>query len=198
MKRNGRNSLFKRLLSRESTAAGAGAHSTGHAQGTSVSPQPSVAGGAERRLSGAELEQAYRNLMMENLVLSESNQRLHERLARREEGLEESPAARELIRAQRNALAERSHRMRELEYENKQLQRERKKWIEENERLLGRLQQLEGADQRGAEYRRELAEVKAALRAKTNELLTMTDRYYQLEARLTISVPTTSAANGDF
>ena len=196
MKRNGRNSLFRRLLSRESTEAEV--HATGHAQGTGVSPQPPVVGGAERRLSGAELEQAYRNLMMENLVLSESNQRLHERLARREEGLEESPAARELIRAQRNALAERSHRMRELEYENKQLQRERKKLVEENERLIGRLQQLERAEQRGAEYRRELTEVKAALRAKTNELLMMTDRYYQLEAKLTISVPTTSAANGDF
>ena len=91
--------------------------------------------GAPGRLSGSSLEQAYRDLLLENQVLVESNQRLHERLARTESGLEESPAAKQLIRSQRNALADRSHKLRELAYEVKRLQRDKKKLVEENRRM---------------------------------------------------------------
>ncbi len=153
-------------------------------------------------LSPSELEQAYRNLLMENLVLVESNQRLHDRLARQDAGLEDSPATRQLLQAQRNALAERSHRLRELEYENKQLARKYRKLSEQHQLLLG---QGAGGHDEAARLRRELddckaelADARAALREKSGALLQLTDRYYQLEARLKMRLPTTQAANGDF
>jgi predicted nucleic acid-binding Zn-ribbon protein len=152
-------------------------------------------------LTPTELEQAYRNLLMENLVLVESNRRLHERLARQEGGLEDSPATRQLLQTQRNALAERSHRLRELEYENKQLTRNYKKLSEQHQRLLG---QGGGRDE-VARLRRELegckaelAEARTALHEKSSDLLQLTDRYYQLEARLKPKLPTTQAANSHF
>jgi seryl-tRNA synthetase len=148
------------------------------------------------------LEQAYRELMLENQVLTESNERLHERLARQESGLEESPAARQLIRAQRNALAERSHKLRELEYENQKLKRDQKKLIEENRKLAASLarhmQDIQPLLHQEETSRRELANAKSALRAKTNELLKLTDKYYQLEAKTTPRPPPSSAANGHF
>ena len=76
-------------------------------------------------LSGSELEQAYRNLLVENMVLVEQCA-LATGSRDATPGLEGRRLPR-LIRAQRNALAERSHRLRELDYENKQLIRERKK-----------------------------------------------------------------------
>jgi dynactin complex subunit len=158
--------------------------------------------GATGGLSPSELEQAYRNLLMENMVLVESNRRLHERLARQDAGLEDSPATRQLLQAQRNALAERSHRLRELEYENKQLTRNYNKLSEQHQRLLG-----QGAGDRDevARLRRELevrktelAQTRTALQEKSSALLKLTDRYYQLEARVKPSLPATQAANGDF
>ncbi len=150
-------------------------------------------------LSGSALEQAYRELLLETQVLAESNERLHERLAQRERGLEESPAARELIRAQRHALAERSHRLRELEYENKRLTREQNRLVEENRRLAASLarhmQDIQPLLRQEELSRRELADAKAALREKTNELLRLTDKYYQLEARGRPQPPPSSAAN---
>ena len=48
-------------------------------------------------------------------------------------------------------------------------------------------------------YRRELGDAKAELRDKNNELLKITDRYYQMEARNRPQQPPPSAAaNGDF
>ena len=153
-------------------------------------------------LSGDSLEKAYRDLLLENQVLVESNARLHDRLARRDSGLEESPAARELIRAQRNALAERSHRLRELEYENKQIKRQQKKLYEENRRLSASLakhmEDIQPLLRREELGRRELEQAKQQLREKTGELHKLTDKYYQLQARTRRQPPPSSAANGDF
>jgi len=148
-------------------------------------------------LTGAALEQAYRDLMLENQVLNETNERLHERLARIESGLEESPAAKQLIRAQRNALAERSHRLREVQYENLNLKREHKKLVRENQKLSADLarhmRDIQPLLQQEELRRRELEEAKAALREKSNALARLTDKYYQLEAR---SKPRSSARGG--
>ena len=154
------------------------------------------------KLTGSALEQAYRDLLLQNEVLAESNLRLHERLARRDSGAEESPAARELIRAQRNALAERSHRLRELEYENKKLKRQQKKFYEENKRLSASLsrhmQDIQPLLRREELSRIELVQAQQKLREKTSALAQLTDRYYQLEARSKPQPPPSSAANGDY
>lgn len=159
-------------------------------------------GAATGRLSGAELEQAYRDLLLENQVLAESNQHLSDRLMQRQRGFEDSPAARELIRAQRNALAERSRLMRELEYQNKQLKREHNRLIEENRRLASSLARhmddLQPLLRKEEAARRDLARARAELREKTNELARLTDRLYQLEARMKPQPPTSSAANSNF
>ena len=153
------------------------------------------------KLKGSALEHAYRALLLENQVLQESNQRLHERIARQENGLEESPAARELIRAQRDALAERSHRLRQLEYEAKQLQRERKKLLASNQQLsvglAKKTEEVRVLTQRQETDGLALAEAKMALREAKNELAKLTDRYYQLEAQGHRQT-TGSVANGDF
>lgn len=171
-------------------------------------PETAVAGGMQKAawagggLKRAELEQAYRDLMLENQVLAESNERLHERLARMEAGLEESPAAKQLIRAQRNALAERSHRLREVQYENLGLKREQKRLVEENRKLsvsLSRhMQDIQPILNQEKVNQRELEEAKASLREKTNELAKLTHKYYQLEARSKPQPPPSSAANGRF
>jgi len=192
-------SLFERLFTSKSRASSATAEHVGEAGVPGRSAQPE---GADARLTGVALEQAYRELLLENQVLAESNERLHERLARREKGLEESPAARELIGLQRKAIAERSRRLRELEYENKQLKREQNRLFEENRRLSASLSRhmrdIQPLLQKEALSRRELADAKAALREKTNELLRLTDKYYQLEARSRPQPPPSSAANGNY
>ena len=153
-------------------------------------------------MEGASLEQAYREVLLENQILAESVERLHLRLARRESGLEESPAAKELIQTQRKVLAERSRRMRALEYENKELKRRQARLIEENRRLAASLarhmQDIQPLLRQEELSRRELADAKAALREKTNELLRLTDRYYQLEARAKPQPPPSSAANSRY
>lgn len=157
---------------------------------------------APGRLSGAELEQAYRDLLLENQVLAESNERLHDKLMRRDRSFEDSPAARELIRAQRNALAERSRQMRELEYENKQLKREHSRLMDENRRLANsiarHMEELQPLLRKEEAARRELAKARAELRERSNELARLTDRFYQLEARTKPQPPTSTAANSDF
>lgn len=161
-----------------------------------------VSGSGVGGLKGAELEQAYRQLLLENQVLLESNQRLHERIARQENGLEESPAARQLIRTQRNALAERSHKLREVAYQYKQLQRAQAKLVKENRRLsAGLARQVDKAESLSDELktlRGTVAEAEEALRAKKNELAMLTHRYYQLEAQMDPQLRTGTAANSDF
>lgn len=186
MKKNGKKSLFSRLT---------------HAGSERVEPAVTDAK-APMPLTGSALEQAYRELMLENQVLVESNMRLHERLARRENGLEDSPATRELVRAQRNALADRSHQLREARYENEQLKRKQKKLYEENRRLSASLakhmEDIQPLLRREEISRRELAEAQEKLRQKSGELAKLTDKYYQLEARSKPRPPPSSAANSEF
>ena len=201
MNRNRGFSFIERLVFGRTGAAVVAPDQVGAGSGAAA-PVADPSDGAPV-LSGSELEQAYRNLLVENMVLVESNARLHDRLARRDTGLEESPAAKQLIRAQRNALAERSHRLRELDYENQQLIRERKKLTEERDRLADELKRairdLEPLRRQQDIYRRELSDARAALRDKTNELLMITDRYFQSEARNhPQQPPPNAAANGDF
>ena len=172
------------------------------AKGVGPGDNDSLADGAVTRLSGANLEDAYRNLLLENQVLVESNQRLHDRLAQQELSGVESPATRELIRAQRDALTERSHRLRELEYENKDLKRKQHRLFQENRRLAASLakhmEDIQPLLQREEHSRRELAEAQEKLRRKSSELIALTDRYYQLEARTRPQPPPSTAANSDF
>ncbi len=151
-----------------------------------------------KRMAGATLEKAYRDLLVQNQILSESNARLQEQLADQAGGVAESPAAKQLIRAQRDALVERSRRLREVEYELKQMQRLKDKLVEENRRLQRQLSDFRPVLRREEQNRRELAAAKAALREKTNELLCLKDKYFQLEARLKPASPPGSVANGRF
>ena len=157
---------------------------------------------AGRELKGAALEQAYRDLILENQLLLESNQRLHQRVAQIEAGLSESPAAKQLIRAQRNALAERSSELREVQYENINLKREQKRMREENRKLAASLarhmQDIQPLLNKEESDRRELEEAKTALREKSNELAKLTDKYYRLEARSVPRPPPSSAANSRY
>jgi len=191
MRRQQRFSLFQRITRRKAESA----------TGNAANPDEQVADVAPLGLSGSALEQAYRDLLLENQVLAETNQCLHDRQVRRADDGEESTAAKELIQAQRKALAERSRRMRELEYENTQLKREQKKLIEENRQLSSSLarytQDMQPLLREQERSRRQLADAKAALRDKSNELLRLTDKYYQLQAR-TRPQPPSTAANSDF
>ncbi len=197
MKKNGKKSLLARFAGRRRSGSPAG--SAGHDGQIHAS---AVDAAAAIKLSGASLEQAYRDLLLENQVLVESNKRLHERVARLDAGVEDSPATRELIRAQRDALAERSHRLREIEYENKRLKRKQKKLFDDNKRLAAslarRMEDIQPLLRREESVRRELEEVREQLRQKKSDLLKLTDRYYQLEARLKPQLPPDSVANGDF
>ena len=149
-------------------------------------------------LAGAALEEAYRDLLVQNQILSESNARLQGQLAEQARGVAESPAAKQLIRAQRDALVERSRRLREVEYELKQMQLLKDKLVEENRRQQRQLNDFRPVLRREEQHRRELAAAKAALREKTNEFLCLQDKYFQLEARLKPASPTGSVANGHF
>ncbi len=193
MKGNRRFSLIDRLVAGRSHDAVP--DSAGFPRGVANLPKQDA--NLKIPLRGGELEQAYRDLMLENQILSETNEHLHERIARIESGLEESPAARQLIRAQRNALAERSHRLREVQYENLDLKRDSKKLQRENQTLRAERERYRRDVQpllRQDELRRqELEELKAALREKSNELARLTDKYYQLEAR---TKPLPSASGG--
>ena len=159
-------------------------------------------GAAGSGLKGAALEQAYRDLILENQLLVDSNQRLHQRIADAEAGLSESPAAKQLIRAQRNALAERSSELREVQYENLNLKREQKRMRAENRKLAASLarhmEDIQPLLHKEELSRRELEEAKAALREKSNELAKLTDKYYQLEARTVPQPPPSSAANSRY
>ena len=147
-------------------------------------------------MAGAALEKAYRDLLMQNQILSQSNARLQEQLAEQASGVAESPAAKQLIRAQRDALVERSRRLREVEYDLKQIQRLKDRLVEENRRLQRQLSDFHPVLRREEQNRRELAETKTALREKTNELLCLQDKYFQLEARLEPASTPGSVANG--
>lgn len=195
MKDGPRFDWFRRRASSGSGAGGSGSAGSAKASGSPVSAD-------EPRLTGTELEHAYRELLVQNMVLAESNERLQERLLRLQQGVEESPAARQLIQEQRDALVERSHRLRELEYQNQQLIRERKRLRDANHRLASALERqgrdLDPLRRQSENWRRELADTKASLREKANELQAVTERCRQLEALLPNALPKVSAANGEF
>ena len=193
MKGNRRFSLLDRFVSGK--AGGPVSDGEGFPRG--VANLPSQDADMQVPLKGSALEQAYRDLMLENQILSETNAHLHERIARIESGLEESPAIKQLIRAQRNALAERSHRLREVQYENLNLKREHKKLMREKRKLAAEVDRyrrdIEPLLKQDEVRRREIEEMQAALREKSNELARLTDKYYQLEAR---TKPFSSASGG--
>lgn len=153
-------------------------------------------------LHGAALEDAYRNLLLENQMLTESNDRLHARLAEAEAGLGESPAAKQLIQAQRSALVERTHKLRELQYANKTLERERDKLRLSHRRLKTQLRDATAAvqplSQRLEDQQREVATLKQQLTEKRRELAMLTDRYYQLQSRVDPKLSADRVINADF
>jgi hypothetical protein len=101
-------------------------------------------------LTGAALEQAYRALLLENQVLTETNQRLQEQLLEADAKRDTSSSERQLIREQRNLIAERSHELRQQQYACKTLQRERDQLRENNSHLAQKTARLAAA----AEVRR--------------------------------------------
>ncbi len=133
------------------------------------------------------LEEAYRELLVEHQVVTETNARLHQRLAEQAEGMEDSPAAKRLISAQRKALVERSRVQRALGYENKRLQLEQRKLVEELQSLRTRIShqvgELQKLREQVAAQRAELSETKALLRGKSDELDALTAKYQQLMSR---------------
>jgi chromosome segregation ATPase len=165
----------------------------------------SEAGGRQANAPGltdAALEQAYRELLLENQVLTESNRRLHDRLARAESGLVDTPASRQLIRAQRDALTDRSRQLRELHYANRTLQRERQKLQDNNRRLAEKLAR-QAASVRPLERQLEASQaevvtLKQQLGDQRRELATLTDRYYQLQARIDPALSADRVVKVDF
>lgn len=156
----------------------------------------------ELQFSGSDLERAYRQLLLDNQVLTESNQRLLERVERAEKGQGESPAARQLIRAQRDALADRSRQLRELQYANKSLQREKDQLTEQNRALHQKLAREATESAPLAKElnatRREVEHLKVQLAEKRRELALLTDRYYQLQSRLDPALSADRVINADF
>jgi len=148
------------------------------------------------------LEHAYRELLLENQVLTESNRRLHDRLARAESGLVDTPASRQLIRAQRDALTDRSHKLREMLYANKTLQREQQKLQDNNRRLGEKLARQTAAvrplEQQLEASQAEVVTLKQQLAEQRRELAMLTDRYYQLQARMDPALSADRVVKVDF
>lgn len=191
MQANRRFGFIRRLLRARSLAPDPASRAdTAHTANTAI------------RLTPSELEQAYRNLLLENLTLVESNQRLQERLRRQDADAEDSPATSQSIQALRNELAERSNRLRQLEYDNKRLERVHKRLAEHHQRLLveraSRQVEVERLRSELELRGQELADTKAMLRDKAAKVLQLTDRCFQLEARLQDRLAARQAANSDF
>jgi DNA repair exonuclease SbcCD ATPase subunit len=197
MKRDRKESIFSRLVSQKSRT-----ESGGSADG--LSAKMSLQQRLEAlppSLSGEALEDAYRKLLVENVMLREHNQELGQTLEREHVVEHGAEAAEQLIRAQRNALAERSHRMREIEYAYKRILRERKKQDETNQQLQGQLERLvteaQSLRRQHAAMIAELKETRSKLDDKNDELIKMTARYDQLEAAIEkFSVPHGTVVNG--
>lgn len=151
---------------------------------------------------GPELEKAYRELLLENQMLRETNDQLGMALEQQDSLERYLQQAENLILAQRNALAERARRMRETEFENKSLLRAQRRLKEQEAEIQTRLQrQVQEARtlrERLKSTTGVLEQARAALQAKEAELAKLTDRYYQLEAAVEkFGIPhESSAANG--
>jgi chromosome segregation ATPase len=198
MKRDRERSLLKRFTTQRKVPDSAPAEGA-LPERRSILAQQSAAG--QKPLHGADLEQAYRELLVEVQMLRQHNVELGVALER--QGLEQNNAAAtdQLIRAQRSALAERSHRMREAEFENKKLVRAQKKIEADYQQLHAQLErhvkQVQMLQQRYHACSNELRDTRAELASKQGELEAMTDRYYQLESAIEkFSVPHGSVANG--
>jgi chromosome segregation ATPase len=180
MRPDGKKSYLKRLFSRAPEVTDA------------VEPAESLLAAYEReaRRAAAELteqalEQAYRNLLVENLVLQETNDRLGAELAQGSDARDKAFTDQRLIVAQRNALAERGRRMRQVEYELKQIKRRCKRLLDEKARLeagLAEQQNLIAAlREKQRLYTRELDEAKVALSVKASEFRMLRDKYQTLQ-----------------
>lgn len=150
---------------------------------------------------GPELEHAYRELLLENQMLRETNDQLGMALEQ-QDGLERDlQQAEQLIIAQRDALAERARRMRETEFENKSLLRSQRKLKDREAEIQTRLErQLEEARSLRGRLKATtgtLEHARAELHEKEAELAKLADRCYQLEAVLEkFSIHHESAASG--
>ncbi|MCB1775243.1 MAG: hypothetical protein KDI88_16645 [Gammaproteobacteria bacterium] len=199
MKRDRERSLLKRFTTHNPTVDNNVPAEGALPERRSILAQKSGAGQAP--LKGADLEQAYRNLLVEVQMLRQHNLELGVTLERQSLEQSDAQAADQLIRAQRNALAERSRRMREAEFDNKKLQRAQKKLQAEYQQLHVQLErhvkQVQILQQRYHACSNELRDTRADLEAKQGELNAMTERYYQLESAIEkFSVPHGSVANG--
>lgn len=198
MKRDRERSLLKRFTTQKVTPDSAPAEGA-LPERRSILAQKSAMGHAP--LKGADLEQAYRDLLVEAQMLRQHNLELGVTLERQSLEQSDAQAADQLIRAQRNALAERSRRMREAEFENKKLLRAQKKLQAEYQQIHAQLErqvrQVQVLQQRYHACSNDLRETRAELETKKGELAAMTDRYYQLESAIEkFSVPHGSVANG--
>jgi len=198
MKRDRERSLLKRFTTHKETPDSALTEGA-LPERRSILAQKSASG--EVPLHGADLEQAYREMLVEVQMLRQHNLELGVTLERQSLEQSDSQAADQLIRAQRNALAERSRRMRDAEFENKKLLRAQKKIQAEYQQLHVQLErhvrQVQMLQQRYHACSNELRDTRAALESKQGELEAMTDRYYQLESAIEkFSVPHGSVANG--
>jgi chromosome segregation ATPase len=153
-------------------------------------------------LTGSALEQAYRALLLENQVLTETNQRLQEQLLEADAKRDTSSSERQLIREQRNLIAERSHELRQQQYACKTLQRERDQLRENNSHLAQKTarlaaaaeamkQQLANAQAQNDALQRELSD-------KKRDLATLTEHHYQLQAKHDPTMNTRRVINVDF
>jgi chromosome segregation ATPase len=185
MKRNDGQSLFGRL--KASWQAAEDDRQTELEEIFGLTPDQAV---SEPRVPshGPELEQAYRELLLENQMLRETNDQLGMALEQQDSLERYLQQTENLIIAQRNALAERARRMRETEFENKGLLRAQRKLKEQESELQARLQrQVKEARVLRERLKASTGTLELArdeLRAKEAELAKLTDRYYQLEAAL--------------
>jgi chromosome segregation ATPase len=198
MKRDRERSLLKRLTTQKKTPDSVSAEGALPERRSILAQRSAV---PEAPLKGADLEQAYRELLVEVQMLRQHNVELGVALERQSLEQNNAAATDQLIRAQRSALAERSHRMREAEFETKRLARAQKK-IEADYQLLRvqlerHVKQVQLLQQRYHACSNELRDTRAELASKQGELEAMTDRYYQLESAIEkFSVPHGSVANG--
>lgn len=165
-------------------------------------PREPLSDQARPALTGATLEQAYRELLLQNQLLLDTNQRLQAQLSEVEGRRTAAPIENQLIRDQRNIIAERSHELRQQQYACKMLQRERDHLQQSNSRLAEQSaklgaekealkQQLAAAQTLNGSLQREVAE-------KNNDLVTLSERHYRLQAELDPTMDTRRVVNVDF
>jgi chromosome segregation ATPase len=164
-------------------------------------PSGSRAASTERRAQNG-LQRAYRDLLLENQVLTEGQRRLSERLERAEKRLAESPTAQRLIRTQREALTDKSLKLRQQELLNRRLD-ERCRDLQRDYRRQRKRLEREAAARQDLERQLEFsvqtsATLEQQLVAARRDLATLTDRYYQLQARIDPALSSDRVVTADF